>query len=83
LREKLHDKKKVHDKKKGPPESQRPKSREETPKEGYEARAISLRCTLYIAAPHKCQGAFCRVGAERLRRGVAVYKQTLKTYSYV
>jgi hypothetical protein len=34
--------------KKGPPEDQRPKSREETPKEGYEARAISLRCTLIM-----------------------------------
>jgi hypothetical protein len=44
--------------KKGPPEDQRPKSREETPKEGYEARAISLRCTLYNAASHNSQGFF-------------------------
>jgi hypothetical protein len=46
------------DKEKGPPEDQRPKSREETPKEGFGARQLSLRCTLGNAAPHKSQVNF-------------------------
>ena len=39
----------------------RPKSREETPKEGYEARAILPRNHVYNAASHKGQAKFCCV----------------------
>jgi hypothetical protein len=46
--------------KKGPPEDQRPKSREETPKEGYEARNLAAM-HFYNAATHKRQDFFLQL----------------------
>jgi hypothetical protein len=57
--------------KKGPPEDQRPKSREETPKEGYEARNLAAM-HFYNAATHKRQDFFLSCS------GLLIWKKTKK-----